>query len=331
VHSPDVISKREDTLKEASMMLRRQVLLAAGLSLLLLPAPAMAQTKLKVVATFSILADLAASVGGERVDVASLVGPDGDTHVFAPTPADARRLAEAKVVVMNGLGLEGWMTRLIEASGTRAAVIVATQGIKTRRMDADEHGHGEEHAQEDKQANDHGAVDPHAWQSVANAKVYVANIRDGLSKADPAGSTVYAANAAAYLAKLDALEAEVKAAVARIPAGRRKIITNHDAFGYFSAAYGIQFISPEGVSTDTEPSAKDVAKVISQIRKEKIPAVFMENISDPRLMRQIARESGARIGGKLFSDALSGPGGPAATYLDMMRSNLREFSVALTN
>jgi zinc/manganese transport system substrate-binding protein len=172
-------------------------------------------------------------------------------------------------------------------------------------------------------------TDPHAWQSVANARIYVENIRDGLSKADPAGKSLYESNAAAYLARLDALEQEVKAAIAKIPADRRKVITTHDAFGYFADAYGVEFIAPEGVSTDTEPSARDVAKIIAQIRKQKIPAVFMENITDPRLMQQIARESGAKIGGTLYSDSLSEPGGPAGSYIDMMRNNARELSQAL--
>ena len=308
------------------MMSRRLTLLTVGLMLSLAPVPATAQTKLKVVATFSILADFIKNVGGDRVDLTSLVGPDGDAHAFSPTPAEAKTLATAKVIVMNGLGFEGWMTRLIKASGTKATPVVVTTGMKTRKMEAeDDHGHGK------KDAHGHDETDPHGWQSVANAKVYVANIRDGLSKADPAGKETYAANAKAYLAKLDALEADVKGAIAKIPADRRKIITNHDAFGYFYAAYGLEFISPEGVSTETDASAKDVAKIITQIRREKIPAVFLENISDPRLMQQIAKESGVRIGGRLYSDALSGPGGPAATYIDMMRSNIREFSVALTH
>jgi zinc/manganese transport system substrate-binding protein len=174
-------------------------------------------------------------------------------------------------------------------------------------------------------------TDPHAWQSVANVKIYVANIRDGLSSADPSGQGVYEAQAKAYLTTLDALEQEVRAAIEKIPPGRRKIITTHDAFGYFGAAYGLDFISPEGVSTDSEPSAKDVAKIIAQIRKQKIPAVFMENITDPRMMQRIAKESGARIGGTLYSDALSKPGGPAGNYLDMMRNNIRELRKALAN
>jgi zinc/manganese transport system substrate-binding protein len=173
-------------------------------------------------------------------------------------------------------------------------------------------------------------TDPHAWQSIANAKIYVANIREALSKADPAGKSSYEANAKAYLVKLDALEQEVKTAIGKIPADHRRIITTHDAFGYFGGAYGMEFISPEGVSTDAQPSAKDMAKIIAQIRKQKIPAVFMENITDPRLMQQIAKEAGAKVGGTLYSDALSDPGGPAPTYIDMMRSNIREFSKALT-
>jgi len=182
-------------------------------------------------------------------------------------------------------------------------------------------------ADEDKPGR--ASIDPHAWQSIANAKVFVANVRDGLTAVDPAGQAIYDANATAYLGKLDALEAEVRSAIAAIPADRRKIITTHDAFGYFSDAYGMAFIAPQGVATETEPSAKDVAKIIAQIRAQKIPAVFLENISDPRLMQQIARETGAAIGGTLYSDALSPPSGPAATYVDMMRHNVHEFTKAL--
>jgi zinc/manganese transport system substrate-binding protein len=297
-------------------MLTRRTLLAAAAALA--ATPALAQDKLKVIATFSILADFVRNVGGDRIEVASLVGSNSDAHVYAPTPADARRLAEAKLVVVNGLGLEGWMTRLVKASGTKAATVTATAGIATRKMEDEHHG-------------GRMVTDPHAWQSVANAKIYVANIRDGLAAADPAGKASYVANAAAYTGKLDALEAEVKAAIAKIPADRRRIITTHDAFGYFGAAYGITFIAPEGVSTETQASAKDVAKIIEQIRKQKIPAVFMENISDPRLMQQIAKETGAKIGGTLYSDALSDDKGPAATYLDMMRNNVRELSAALVS
>ena len=295
---------------------RRHVLCLAGFAAVLTGAPAMAQSKINVAATFSIMADLVSNVGGDRVEVTALVGPNSDSHVFSPTPADAKKLAAAKVVFVNGLGLEGWMTRLVSASGSQAQAFVASTGIKTRKMEDDHHP-------------GRMVTDPHAWQSIANAKIYVANIRDGLSKADPAGKNAYDANAVAYLAKLDALEQEVKTAIGKIPADHRRIITTHDAFGYFGGAYGMEFISPEGVSTDAQPSARDMAKIIAQIRKQKIPAVFMENITDPRLMQQIAKETGARIGGTLYSDALSDANGPASTYVDMMRSNISELSKAL--
>jgi zinc/manganese transport system substrate-binding protein len=275
--------------------------------------------KPKVVATFSILGDLARSVGGDRVEVSTLVGPDGDAHVYSPTPADGRRLADAALVVANGLKLEGWMARLIKSSGTKARIVEATKGVQP--IKADEHGHDHDHAE----------VDPHAWQSVANVKLYVANIRDGLVAADPAGKAAYEANATAYLAKLDDLDREVRAAVEAIPKDRRRIITSHDAFGYFQKAYGIAFVAPQGVSTEAEASAKDFGKIIQQIRRERIPAVFLENVSDPRLAERIAKESGARIGGRLYSDALSAPDGPAGTYIDMMRHNIRALGAALSS
>lgn len=299
-------------------MISRRFLLALATASSLACAPALAQTApVKAVASFSILGDLVRQVGGSRVAVTALVGPNGDAHVFNPSPADASRIADAGIVVVNGLGLEGWMDRLIKASGTKAATIVASRGVTPIESDdADAHGHRHRD-------------DPHAWQSVANARIYVANIRDGLGAVDPAGRDIYAANATRYLEALDTLEGEVKAAIARIPEQNRRIITTHDAFGYFAKAYGLSFIAPQGVSTDSEASAKEVGRIIRQIKAERIPAVFLENVSDPRLMNRIAAESGARIGAKVFSDALSEPGGPASTYLDMMRNNLRAFAAAL--
>ena len=299
------------------MPTRRQILTLAAVAAMGRASPTRAQNRLRAVATFSILGDLAKNVSGERADVAALVGPDGDVHVYAPTPADAKTVAAAKLVFVNGLGLEGWIDRLIAASGSKAPVVVASRGIIPRKM-ADE-----------RDAN-RLVSDPHAWQSVADAEIYVANISDGLIAADPSGKEIYRANTAAYLSKLDALDDEIKVAIATIPANRRKIITTHNAFGYFGDAYGLEFIAPEGLSTEAEPSARDVAKIIAQIRAQKIPAVFLENISDPRLMQQIAAETGARIGGTLYSDSLSPPSGPAATYIAMMRHNAREFQRALT-
>lgn len=304
-------------------MLTRRILIAAAAAVMFpaaITSVAQAQDKVPVVATFSILGDIVGNIGGDRVTVKSLVGPNGDAHVYSPSPADAKTLADAKVVVTNGLGFEGWLARLIKSSNTKAPNIVATKGIKPRKL-AGKHAHGHSHG--------HADGDPHAWQSVSNAKVYVGNIRDGLIAADPAGKATYEANAAAYLAKLDALDSEVKETVSRIPPERRKIITTHDAFGYFKDAYGVEFIAPQGVSTDSEASARDVARIITQIKKQKIPAVFMENVSDTRLLTRIANETGAKLGGTLYSDALTDEKGPAPTYIDLIRHNIRTLSAAL--
>ena len=300
-------------------MLTRRAALAGGLALLTSPLAAAAQgaSRFKAVATFSILGDLVRQVGGKRVEVTTLVGPNGDAHVYSPTPADGRRLTDARVVFTNGLNFEGWIDRLIKSSGAKAPKVEASRGVKP--LEDREHGHG------------HGSLDPHAWQSIGNAKIYAANIRDALIAADPDGKAAYEAQAAAYLARLDEVEAEAKGLAARIPPERRKIITSHDAFRYFEAAYGIDFVSPQGVSTESEASAKDVGRIIQQIRREKIAAVFVENVSDARLMERIAKETGARIGERVYSDALSEPGGPAGTYIDMMRHNIRAFSAALSS
>ena len=274
------------------------------------------QDRPRAVATFSILGDFAINVGGERVELATLVGPNGDVHVFAPTPGDVKTIAAADIVFVNGLGLEGWIDRLIAASATRALVVVASWGITPRSGT---------------RAQDRGASDPHAWQSVANAKLYVGNIRDGLIAIDAAEKKIFEANANTYLAKLDALDGEIRAAIEAIPSARRKVITAHSAFGYFGDAYGIEFIAPEGLSTEAEPSARDIAKLIEQIRRENVPALFLENVADSRLLQRIGAETGVRIGGRLYSDALSPPDGPAASYIEMMRSNLRELTRALTS
>ena len=239
------------------------------------------------------------------------MGPDSDAHVYAPAPADARKIADAKLLIINGLGLEGWLPRLLQSSGSKAPILTATRGIAPLKLGA--------------------AADPHAWQSVANARIYVANIRDALVAADPADAVAFRANAQAYLEKLDALDREVRAAVQQIPEGRRKVISTHDAFGYFASAYGIEFIAPIGVSTESEASARDIAAIITQIKTEKIPAVFLENISDPRLIRRISAETGAKIGGTLFSDSLTGEKGDAPTYIDMVRHNIKALTSALAD
>ena len=296
---------------------RHAIAFVAALAVLSVCAPAHAQEKLRVLATFSILGDFVKSVGGDRVEVTTLVGPNSDAHVYSPAPADAKKVAAAKVVITNGLGFEGWMARLVRASGSKAVPVVATKGIKPRKQAAHGHSHG------------HDDTDPHAWQSVTNAKIYVANILAALVAADPAGKAAYEANAKAYLEKLDALDKEVREAVATIPQERRRIITSHDAFGYFQAAYGIEFIAPLGVSTESEPSARDIAGIITQVKSAKIPAVFLENISDPRLIRRISAETGAKVGGIIYSDSLTDEKGDAPTYIDMVRHNIRALTRAL--
>jgi zinc/manganese transport system substrate-binding protein len=272
--------------------------------------PACAQERLKVVASFSILGDFVRNVGGDRVSVTTLVGPDSDAHVYSPTPADAKKVADARLIFINGLGFEGWLPRLVKSARGKATVVTATSGIASLKL---------------------GSDDPHAWQSVANAKIYVGNIREALVAADPASAQVLRANAEAYLAKLDALDREVRDAIAKIPESRRKVISTHGAFGYFAAAYGVEFIAPVGVSTESEPSARDIAGIINQIRAVKIPAVFLENVSDPRLIRRISAETGAKVGGILYSDSLTAEKGDAPTYIDMVRHNIKALTSALAN
>lgn len=271
-------------------------------------APARAEP-LKVVATFSILGDLVRNVGGKAVEVTTLVGPDSDAHVYSPTPADAKKIADARLIVVNGLGFEGWLPRLVQSSGSKATIVTASNGITPLRLGTD--------------------ADPHAWQSVNNAKIYVANISAALASADAASADQLTANTQAYLAKLDALDREVRDAMAKIRPERRKVISTHNAFGYFAAAYGIEFIAPLGVSTESEPSARDLARIITQIKQAKIPAVFLENVTDPRLMQQISAETGARVGGTLYSDGLTGEKGDAPTYIDMVRHNIKALTRAL--
>ncbi|MDO5086753.1 MAG: metal ABC transporter substrate-binding protein [Comamonadaceae bacterium] len=274
---------------------------------------------LRAVATFSILGDLVRQVGGERVSVQTLVGPGVDAHVFQPTPAHARTLGQAQVVFVNGLGFEGWIDRLVQAAGYRGPRVVASQGVKTLAADG-VHAHGH-HGHAHDQGHDHGPADPHAWQSVPNARRYVHNIADGLCAADAAGCPAYRANAERYGAQLTQLDADIRAAWQTVPRAARKVITSHDAFGYYAAAYGVRFMAPQGVSTESEPSAKDVARLVRQIKSEKIKALFVEQLSNPRLLEQIARETGVQPAGALYSDALSPANGPAATYVDMMRHN----------
>ncbi|ODN70733.1 metal ABC transporter solute-binding protein, Zn/Mn family [Methylobrevis pamukkalensis] len=300
---------------------------------------------LQVVATFTVLGDVVKAVGGDKVTVTTLIGPNGDAHEFAPSPADASRLKAADLVFMSGLGLEGFMERLISASGYGGTPVVASEGIRPREMEEADHdaheGHTDHdahdadaehdtHASDDAHAeHDHGEQDPHVWNDPANVEIWVANIEKALAAADPEDAATFAANAAAYVTELKALDAYARETIGAVPAERRKILTSHDAFGYFGAAYGVTLLSPVGLSTEAEASAADVAKLIDQIRAEGVKAYFVENSSDPRLVSQIAEATGAQPGGELYVESLSGPDGPAPTYLKMLRHNVDEIAKAL--
>ncbi|OIN90734.1 MAG: metal ABC transporter substrate-binding protein [Comamonadaceae bacterium CG1_02_60_18] len=271
---------------------------------------------LPVVASFSILGDLVQVVGGARVKVTTLAGPNTDAHEFTPRPADAKAVLAARVFVVNGLNFEPWAQKLAQSAGYKGGTVVASKGIQPRTMAA-ESGHA------------HAEIDPHAWQNPLNVVQYVANIAAGLAKADPSGAPTYQANAAAYAKQLQDFDAQAKAQLDAIAPTQRKVITSHDAFGYLAARYGITMLAPEGVNTDSEPSAKHVAELIRQIKREKIKAVFVENMSNPRLIAQLSKDAGVRVGATLYSDALSGANGPASSYLKMMQHNLTQLAAGM--
>ncbi|WP_425069039.1 metal ABC transporter solute-binding protein, Zn/Mn family [Reyranella sp.] len=293
-------------------MLRRAFLLTP--TLLAVALPASAETPLKAVATFSILGNLLAEVAGDKAAVSLVVGPDIDAHAYQPRPGDARALADAQVLVSNGLGFEGWIDRLAKAAPFKGKAIVASTGVATLPA-APSAGHSQGHSHE------HGP-DPHCWQDVQRVRTYVANIAKGLAEADPPNAASYRERAEAFDRRLVELDAWVKEEIAKVPADKRRAITGHDSFRYFSSAYGVKFQSPRGYNTSTEPSARDVAALIREAREYRIKALFVENMTNPGLVDQIARESGAVVGPRLYTDALSGPDGPAPTYEKMMRHNV---------
>lgn len=274
---------------------------------------ARAQDKIPVVVTFSILADMTGSIGGDRIRVETLVGPQQDAHVLQPSPAAAAAVAKARLVISNGLGFEGWIDRLIVSSGYTGPVVVAAKGVMPIKVN----GAG------------HAGTDPHAWQDMSNALHYVESIKQGLCAIDAAGCNTYTDNAKTYGAKIAAADMAIKTSMSAVPVEKRKVITSHDAFGYFAKAYGVVFLAPTGMSTESEASARDVAKLIRQIKTENVSALFVESISDTRLIEQIGRETNVKIGPVLYSDALSNADGPAASYLDMMRYNARELIAAM--
>ncbi|WP_444985342.1 metal ABC transporter solute-binding protein, Zn/Mn family [Halomonas mongoliensis] len=353
-----------------------------GVSAMLALPAAIAAERVQVVTSFSILADMVENVGGEHVEVTSLVGPDSDAHVYSPTPRDARALADADLVVFNGLLFEGWMERLLDSSDYAGPLVTATDGIDKLEYhghdhghdhdhddhghdhghdhdhddhghdhghdhdhddhghdhDHDDHGHdhGHDHDHDDHghdhgHGNDHdhvhGDYDPHAWQDLAMGQVYVGNILEGLIEADPDNEAAYRENAERYIAEMQAMDEEMRRLIGEIPAST-SIITGHDSFGYFANAYGLNFLSPVGLSTEAEPSAGDMARLIDVIREQNVRALFHENMTSPAIIRQLAEETGLPIAGTLYSDALAAEG-EASTYLGMMRHNAQTLHDAL--
>lgn len=297
---------------------------------MVLSAPGLAQDKPVAVATFSILADLTQRVAGDHARVLALVGPNGDAHVFEPGPKESAELAEADLLVANGLGFEPWLQRLEDASGFKGKVVLASDDV-TPLAGEDEHEHeGEAHEEEhEDEGHHHEGADPHAFQDLANAQLYVANIAKGLSEVAPSHAADFKANADTLIAEIAALDRQLKADFGAIPQDKRRVLTSHDAFHYFGRAYGIAFVSVQGLSTEAEPTADDLVKVVRQARDGHLSAIFLENMSDPRLAETVARESGVRVGGELYADALSDPSGPAPDYLSLIRHNARQLLAAM--
>ena len=310
------------------MPLSRRALVALPLALTLpvLGRAARAQpAPLPVVASFSILGDMLREVGGDGLAVRVLAGPDVDAHSFQPRPSDAQALRTARLVVRNGLGFEPWLDRMLAAAGQQGRLVTASQGITPRQAGPADHGHSHGHSH----GHDHDAVDPHAWQDLRLGQSYVRTILAGLQAADPAGAAGHAARAEAYLARLAALDAWVRAEIGRVPEARRVVVTSHDAFGYFGAAYGVRFIAPQGVSTAAEPSAAEVARLIRLLKREGITAVFLENMANPATLNRLAAEAGVTVKGRLYADALSSADGPAPSYEAMFRHNVGLLTAAM--
>ena len=266
--------------------------------------------KLNVVASFSILGDMVSQVAGDKADVTTIVGPDADAHLYQPNTGDAVAVVEADLVIVNGMGFETWSATLIETSGTKATIAVATVGIIPLLVE--------------------GEVDPHAWNALTNGVIYVDNIEAALSKASPADAATFKANANAYKVKLLALHESALADIAKLPQEKRVVVTAHDAFGYLASAYGLTFLAPQGIDTEAEPSAKELAELISFLNDTGAGALFVENISNDNLIEQISRETGLKIGGRIYSDALSVKGSPATSYLAMFTHNLELLTETLS-
>ncbi len=297
------------------MNARQLFFVLVGSAALSLGATAAASAKtIDVVASFTVLADVVKNVGGDYVNVKSLVPPNGDPHEFEPSPDDAKAVKAAAVNFVSGEGLETWFERLVKASGATLKPVVVSTGIKTHIFEED----GKK------------VTDPHVWNSVPNVLIWVANIEKELAKADPEDAAAFKANAERYSKELQELNVSVHAKIGAVPRDKRNVLTSHDAFGYYGKEYGVSFLSPLGVSTETEASAADVAKLIDQIKKEHVKVYFFENSNDPRLIKQIADATGAQPGGELYPEALSAADGPASTYAKLIQYNTDQIVIAIS-
>jgi zinc/manganese transport system substrate-binding protein len=316
------------------MMSRRAVnkVMVSAAFLMALAGPALAQEKPQVVATFTIIGDLVEAVGGDAVSVTTLVGPDGDAHVFEPKPSDVAAVARADLIVANGLGMEPWLERLTEAADFKGKTVIASAAVKPLEFEGEEEGEahegeaqkGEAHDEEGHAGHHHHGDDPHAFQDLSNGRLYVKAIAAALEAAAPAEAGAIAARAAKLDGEMAALDQQIKAELGALPAANRRILTSHDAFHYFGTAYGLDIISIQGVSTESEPSAADLAEIARQAKSGQVKAIFLENMSNPTLAKTISAESGVPVGGELVADALTQPGGLAPHYLDMFRYNVAE-------
>lgn len=302
--------------------IQKPVLLGMLFLFSIFPFSAFAHNKIRVIASFSILADLIKNVAGNHISLTTFVGPNASTHIYEPTPRDAQALKNAHIIFINGLHLEGFIDRLIIASGTKARLVKVSANISPLENKNHEHNAQRHHY--------HGNLDPHAWQAISNVEIYVKNIATAFCEIDEKSCTSYSKNAESYIQKLKAMQEALKNKIATIPKDKRIIITSHDAFGYFAQEYDFTILAPQNASTEAEATAADVAKLIKQIKANKATALFVENISNPRLIKQISKETGLKIGGTLYSDALSNENGPAATYLDMMEHNVKTIIEAIT-
>ena len=288
--------------------MKKFVKFSATLAFIMMTSPSWA--KINVVASFSILGDMVEQVAGDKANVTTIVGPDADAHLYQPNAGDAIAVTDADLIIVNGMGFETWSAKLIETSGTKAGVAVATDGITPVMVD--------------------GEIDPHAWNSLINGMIYVDNIEAALSAASPSDAAVFKANADAYRAQMKALHDRALADIARLPQDKRVVVTAHDAFGYLADAYGLTFLAPQGIDTESEPSAKELAALITFLNEEGAGALFVENIANGELIEQISRETGIKIGGRIYSDALSVKGSPATSYLAMFTHNLELLTSTLS-